>query len=440
MLARVARGSAVTVAGFGAQQAIRLGANLLLARLLFPEAFGLMALVNVLMVGLAMFSDIGITPSIQSSKRGDEPTFLNTAWTIQVIRGAVLLVAASALAWPMAWFYEEPMLLQLIPVAALSLLLASFEPTRVDTASRHMLLGRLTLIQIVAQLIGVAAMLWLAWTTSSVWALVLGGLVGTLATLVLAWTVLPGHSNRLQWDVSAAGELISYGKWIFLSTVSGFLVMQSDKLILAHFLSFAELGLYNIGYFLAGIPLMLGQALVGRLMIPIYRESPPDESRENFMRVRRLRLMLTGGLLAISAPLALAGVWIVDLLYDERYLSSGAVLVAMSLALIPQLITLTYDQVALARGDSRGFFLVTALRAVVLVGLLLALVPTTGKLGAAIAIAMTPLLSYPVLVRLARRHGAWDKLHDLVTILMALLLGVAAITVNAGPLRALAGL
>lgn len=440
MLARVARGSAVTVAGFGAQQAIRLGANLLLARLLFPEAFGLMALVNVLMVGLAMFSDIGITPSIQSSKRGDEPTFLNTAWTIQVIRGAVLLVAASALAWPMAWFYEEPMLLQLIPVAALSLLLASFEPTRVDTASRHMLLGRLTLIQIVAQLIGVAAMLWLAWTTSSVWALVLGGLVGTLATLVLAWTVLPGHSNRLQWDVSAAGELISYGKWIFLSTVSGFLVMQSDKLILAHFLSFAELGLYNIGYFLAGIPLMLGQALVGRLMIPIYRESPPDESRENFLRVRRLRLMLTGGLLAISAPLALAGVWIVDLLYDERYLRSGAVLVAMSLALIPQLITLTYDQVALARGDSRGFFLVTALRAVVLVGLLLALVPTTGKLGAAIAIAMTPLLSYPVLVRLARRHGAWDKLHDLVTILTALLLGVAAITVNAGPLRALAGL
>jgi O-antigen/teichoic acid export membrane protein len=141
------------------------------------------------------------------------------------------------------------------------------------------------------------------------------------------------------------------------------------------------------------------------------------------MRIRRLRLMLTGGLLAISAPLALAGVWIVDLLYDDRYISSGAVLVAMSLALIPQIIALTYDQVALARGDSRGFFLVTAFRAALLVGLLLVLVPVMGKLGAATAIALTPLISYPLLVRLARRHGAWDSLHDLVTALAALLVG-----------------
>ena len=141
---RIMRSSMFTIMGFGLQQAIRFGSNLVLARLLFPEAFGTMALVTVLLVGLTMLSDLGIQPAIQSSKRGDDPAFLNTAWTLNMIRAGILVAAACALAWPVAWFYEEPILSQLIPVAALSLPLLALEPTRAETASRHMLLGRVT--------------------------------------------------------------------------------------------------------------------------------------------------------------------------------------------------------------------------------------------------------------------------------------------------------
>src|SRR5204863_421086 len=69
---------------------LRLGSNLILARLLVPEMFGLMALVNTFMMGLQMFSDVGIGPSIIQNRRGDDPAFLNTAWTIQVMRGMAL--------------------------------------------------------------------------------------------------------------------------------------------------------------------------------------------------------------------------------------------------------------------------------------------------------------------------------------------------------------
>lgn len=428
--ARVARGSAYTVVGFGLAQVIRLAANLILARLLFPEAFGLMALVTVVMVGLTMFSDIGITPSIQSSKRGDDPAFLDTAWTIQLIRGGLLTVAATALAWPMAWFYGEEMLIQLIPVAALSLMLASFEPTRVDTASRHMALGRLTVIQLAAQLGGATAMVGLAYATGSVWALVAGGLVTSTLGTLLGWVVLPGHRNRLRLEPEATRELISYGKWIFLSTVAGFAVMQSDKLVLGYFLSMEDLGRYNIGFFLASVPLMLGQALIGRLMIPIYRANPPSASRENFSRLRRVRFILTGALLLLTLPLAIMGFWLVDVLYDERYAAAGAVLVTVSLALIPQIIVLTYDQVALAQGDSRGFFTLTAIRAVFLIVMMVLAVPAYGALGAALAIALAPVLSYPLIVRLAKRHGAWDARHDIVTGAAALALAAVALWVD----------
>jgi len=114
------RSSAFTIVGFGTQQAIRFGSNLILARLLFPEAFGTMALVTVLLVGLSMLSDLGIQPAIQSSKRGDDPDFLNTAWTLNMIRALMLFILACALAWPMSWFYGEALLFQLIPVSAAS--------------------------------------------------------------------------------------------------------------------------------------------------------------------------------------------------------------------------------------------------------------------------------------------------------------------------------
>ena len=424
---RVLRGTMVTFAGFGATQAIRLAGNLILARLLFPEAFGVMALVTVLMVGLAMLSDLGISPAIQGSRRGDDPEFLDTAWTLNLMRGAVLFVVACALAWPMAVFYTAPELTQLIPVAALSLLIHALEPTRVDTAERHLLLGRVTALELAAQAVALVAMVVAALATGSVWALVVGSLVQATTRTILAWRVLPGHANRLRLERPAVRELVHFGKWIFLSTVAGFLVQQADKLVLGRFLGMTELGLYNIGFFLASFPLMLGTTLVVRLMIPVYRESPPSASAANFARLRRIRAGLTLALVAMMAPLVLLGPWLVGLLYDARYAAAGPVVVLVGLALMPQLVTLAYDRAALAAGDSRGFFAVNGARAAALVALLVALVPGFGVAGAAGALLGAAALGYPLQIWLARRHGAWDPAHDLAASAAILVLtGLAA--------------
>ncbi len=411
---RILMGAGVTMLGYAGTQAIRLAGNLILARLLFPEAFGIMALVAVLLVGLAMLSDLGISPSIQGSPRGDEADFLNTAWTINIIRGAVLFLAGCALAWPMAAVYGEPLLLQLVPVACLSLLIAAFEPTRVETAVRHLLLGRVTLLEMAAQSVALVAMVALALLTGSIWALVLGSLVAATSRLVMTWALLPGIVNRPRLESAAARDLVHFGKWIFLSTVAGFLVQQADKLVLGRYLSMEALGLYNIGFFLASFPLLLGTTLVVRLMIPVYRESPPHTSAANFARLRRVRLGLTLSLFAMMAPLVLLGPWLVGWLYDDRYAASGPVVAMVGLALMPQLVTVAYDRAALARGDSLGFFAVNGVRAALMVTLLIVLVPRLGIPGAALALAVAAVLSYPLQLWLARRHGAWDGLHDLV--------------------------
>ncbi|WP_052836161.1 oligosaccharide flippase family protein [Sulfitobacter noctilucicola] len=416
-MARVARSASWIVLGYGASQAIRLASNLILTRLLFPEAFGLMALISVVTVGLTLFSDVGIAPSIAQSKRGDDPDFLNTAWTIQIIRGSILWVVACLLAYPAALFYDQPDLMQYLPIAALSLLIAGFNPTRIETAHRHLLMGRLTALDVLSQIIGIVVMVVLALIWQSVAALVVGGVATAVAKLALTWFYLPGDRNRLTWENTAVTELVTFGKWIFLSTVFWFFASQGDKAILGKFLSLEALGIYNIGYFLASFPLLLGLAVTGRIMIPVYREKADP------VRIKRLRYGLSIGVVGLLVVMALAGPWLVDVLYDARYVSAGAIVVLLAAGLIPQVIGMTYDQAALAAGDSRRFFIYNAIRSSLQVGMLLVGAVYAGLIGAIIGMALAMALAHLVLIWLARAHGIWDARHDLLFFVVG---GIAA--------------
>ena len=205
MMARVLRSASWLMIGYGGSQALRLASNLILTRILFPEAFGLMALVSVVTVGLSLFSDVGIGPSIAQNTRGDDPGFLNTAWTIQVVRGFGLWVLTALLAWPAAQFYGAPELLIYLPIAGAGLAIAGFNPTRIETAHRHLLAGRVTALDLAGQVIGLTAMIALALATQSVIALVLGGLIQAAAKLLLCHYGLPGAANRFRWERAAAG-------------------------------------------------------------------------------------------------------------------------------------------------------------------------------------------------------------------------------------------
>lgn len=438
--ARILRSSGLTVVGYGTSQVLRLASNLLLTRILFPEAFGVMALVSVFMMGLNMFSDLGIGPSIQQNKRGDDPDFLNTAWTIQVIRGGVLWAVATALAFPMAWFYNAPELAQLLPVASLTLLITAFNPTRLETANRHLLLGRVTVIDMATQVVGITSAVILAWLLQSVWALVFSGIIGALAQLFLYNQFLPGMKNRFQWEAPAAHELIRFGKWIFLSTIAGFALSQGDRIVLGKFLPLEVLGVYNIGYFLASFPLLLGGVVIRRVLIPLYREKPPAQSRENFAKLQKMRFVMTGLVFALVFVFAVSGVALVQVMYDARYAMAGAVVVVIAVAQLPQVIVLTYDQAALAAGDSKRFFVLAASRAALMIAGLLIGIQYFDLFGALVSQGIAMIVAYPVVVWLARKQGAWDPLHDLVFAGVGIGLGAVAVWFNYGAIVELSAL
>ena len=108
------KAGAWVMGGHVSSQLLRLASNLIMTRLLVPEMFGIMAVANILILGLALLSDLGLKQNIIQSKRGEDPVFINTAWTVQILRGVMITVIALAVAiaiyainqlgwWPEGW-------------------------------------------------------------------------------------------------------------------------------------------------------------------------------------------------------------------------------------------------------------------------------------------------------------------------------------------------
>ncbi len=313
------RGAIWSIIGFGGIQILRFGNNLILTRLLKPEYFGLMALVTTFRIGLELFSDIGIAQNIVNSKRGDDPTFLNTVWTLQVIRGFVIWIVCLLLAFPAAEFYNEPRLVGLIPIVLFYSVLDGFTSTSVHTLHRRMELGKLSIYEFILQALYFATLIVLVWLSPSIWTLAFGTLAGGIYRLVSSYWLIPGYSNRFAWEPEAVKEVLSFGKWMFVASSLMFASEQSDRLVLAKILSFHMLGVYTVAYTLASIPREAIKHLSLRVIfaaISQQSELPRAVLRSKIIRQRGIILLGFGTALA---ALITVGDLIVATLYDKRY-------------------------------------------------------------------------------------------------------------------------
>ena len=163
-----------------------------------------MALVFVVLQGINMFSDIGVGPALVQSKHGQDRQYRNTAWTLQVIRGVVLALICCALAWPMSQLYD-PRLFELLPIAGLAALIAGFCSTAVHTMNRELLLGKVVVNEVAAQLVGAAVGIGWALLWPSVWALVGSSIASSMVTTGLSYR-LPLSRQRLLVDKACLRE------------------------------------------------------------------------------------------------------------------------------------------------------------------------------------------------------------------------------------------
>jgi O-antigen/teichoic acid export membrane protein len=433
--ARVLRAGGWTVAGFALSQAIRFAGNLLMTRLLVPEMFGVMAIAMMVMYGLALFSDVGLRQSIVQSRRGGEAAFLNTAWAVQVVRGALIWGAALAVSLifvvanrleflPAASVYADPSLPAVIVVLSLSAVIAGFESTKLHEASRSLSLDRITQIDLASQLLGVLGMLAWALVDRSIWALVAGGLCAAAARTLLTHAWLRGSANRWQWESTAFREIMGLGKWIFAASVLGFLVNSADRLILGGLTSAAVLGVYVIAFLIFNSVEQLLARIVAEVSFPalseVAREHPTD-LRSSYYQFH-LAVGLPAGVAA--GVLLMSGERLVAVLYDARYAQAGWMLEALAVALV----TIPFrvaTQCFVVLGEPHLMSRICLIRLAALCVLTPAGFHFFGLPGALWAIVLSYFATLPTTLAFVVRHRLFDASKELF-LPAAFLAGLAA--------------
>ncbi|ANI34471.1 oligosaccharide flippase family protein [Pseudomonas plecoglossicida] len=364
-----------------ASQVMRLGGNLIMARLLLPEMFGVMVIATTVSILLHLLSDVGLRQNIIQSHRGDDPDFLNTAWTVQIIRGFLLFALTLLLAlgawlaqlaelWPADSTYAAPVLPMVLAVTGLSAVIWGFQSTKIDVAVRTFQQKRVVLVDLASQVAGLVVMLVLGLLTHSIWALVLSGLVSAVVWTVLGHTALEGPNNHLRWDRSALTELIVFGRWILLSSMVGVLAMYGDRIWFGASMSAAQLGVYSIAVLILGAVQTALMKIVGAVALPAFSEAARADDKPRLKALYfRFRLLVDLLVLFICGGFLTASPLLIGWMYDDRYREAGPMLAILSLSFIVLRYTLAH-QVWIALGLTKYQAMDNIIRLVSLWGLL----------------------------------------------------------------------
>ncbi|MFJ4053703.1 MULTISPECIES: oligosaccharide flippase family protein [unclassified Pseudomonas] len=347
-----------------ASQVLRLGGNLIMARILLPEMFGVMVIATTVSVLLHLLSDVGLRQNIIQSHRGDDPLFLNTAWTVQIVRGFTLFTLTLLLAlgawwaqvadlWPAHSTYAAPELPLVLAVTGISAIIWGFQSTKIDVAVRAFQQKRVVLIELASQVVGLITMLVIGYFTRSIWSLVIAGLASALVGTLLGHFALQGPQNRLQWDRAALTELIVFGRWILLSSMVGVLAMYGDRIWFGGTMTVAQLGVYSIAVLILGSIQTGLLKLVASVALPAFSEAAREGDHARLKKLYfHFRLLVDLVMLFLCGGFLTASPLLIGWMYDDRYAGAGPMLAILSLSFFTLRYTLAH-QLWIALGHTK---------------------------------------------------------------------------------------
>jgi O-antigen/teichoic acid export membrane protein len=432
---RILTSGVTRMGGHAASQGIRLASNLIMTRLLAPEAFGLMGVVFSIQAGLMLMTDIGIGQAVVRSPNGEKAGFLQTAWTLRLAKhvlvtaliaalAALLGVAATRLDFGQT-VYADPQMPWLLAAAGLVITLRGCESINLAVAERRMVIGRLVTIELVGQTVGVAAMLALALAQPSVWALIFGAFATSATRVALSHLAVTGPAMRFRLDRRFTDEIWTFGKWLMASSMFSFFARQGDRLILGALMTPREFGYYVV----ARLWIDAASLAIGRVWRPIALASFSEVARTrpgDLGRVfRRIRLGQNVMCAGAFAAFALGGPLLAATLYTEAFAPVGPLMAALAPFMLFQAYT-PINALLLSAGDSRTFAQITVLQSVAVMGMTPLAYVVLGPPWALLVVATGLAWGTPRQIALAARLTPLSTRRELA--MLAALLALSAAT------------
>ena len=398
-------------------QVLRFGTNLILTHLLFPEAFGLMVIVFSINTGVALLSDLGIASGIVVHSAGAETGYLNTAWTIQVIRGLLIGLALFLFAKPLALAFSNVQLAPLLRIVALAPVISGFTSTKVALADRLLAAKRRVAIDLGMQIFAAIVTGTLAVVLHSPAALAWGSVASTLFTVIVQHKVLQGPPNRFHWDSTQAREIISFGQVSFLSSALLFISAEGSRLFSATLVDTRMLGLMGLSGGLSIMPWQAIQTLSQRVLMPAYAEVVRSGDAARLRRaVFKARIMQIIPCWALNVVMIAFAHLLFRKLYDIRYAEAALLLQIQCVGMLVSIVTFSYNGLLVGmRRQGLGLFLQAIQNVLLWSGMYLGQ-RWGGPVGLVVGSAASSWVYYPFAFATYRRLGLSSGLLDAVVI------------------------
>ncbi|MEM9014154.1 MAG: oligosaccharide flippase family protein [Pseudomonadota bacterium] len=418
---RIQTGGAVVVAGFGFQNILRLISNLILTRLLVPEAFGLMSVAVSFSIWAAMLTDIGIGASVVRSANADKPSFLRTAWVMQIARnvaiGVFILISALVVTGLRSLgivgeqsIFADPILPWIMVAMGFQVMSTGFTSMNMSLASRRLMMGRLVALEISGQLIAMACTIGFALAGFGVWSLVIGLTASGAFSTVISHFIFPGPKMRPQFDRAFAAEIFHFGKWLIIASSFGFLLNRGDHMILGWLMPGDDFSQYAVAMIWIGAGIGVVQTVITRIFFPGFSEIIREQPEKLKPAYERARAFADGFSILVALGVYFFADEALRLVYPEAFQPVGdyARLLAPAFLFLPYRIL---HSIVLADGDSRGFSGVTVVSGFVM---LLAMPMAYHMLGETAAILVYACISIVGLPTLWRAASKTMKLNTIV--------------------------
>lgn len=374
--------------------------TLILARVLLPEDFGLVAMATSIVAVIELLRAFGFDTALIQKQQANREHY-DTAWTFNVSVGLVAGVAVLLLAVPASRFYSEPRIVTIMSVLALGLAVQGFENVGVVDFRKYLQFDRDFSFTLGAKLAGFLVTVPLAVAYRSYWALVAGIMVTRFWAVAASFVM---HPYRPRLSLAASRELFGFSKWLLLNNLLLYLKSRASDFVIGRQSGARSLGLFNMSYEIANLPTTELVMPINRAVYSGYAQMSNDleRLRQGFVNViaviAAFALPAGAGIVATAAllvPLALGDRWL-DAIPLIQILAVYGVLIAL------QTNTL-YIYVAL--GEPRTASLLNALHVTILVPSLIAGVAHSGASGAAWACLITAMINTPI--------NAWVLLRKL---------------------------
>ncbi len=382
LTARVVTSSIWVFAGRLASRGLQAIKMIVVARLLAPTDLGLFGIVTLTLSAAESFTQTGFQTAL-IQRRGNSEEYLDTAWTVQVMRGLFLAGALLAAAPLFARFFDEPRVIPLLRVLSAVEAVRGLGNIGVVYFRKELEFHKQVAYEFISSAVALAVVAGLAWHFRNVWALIWGTLVDQSLKTTLSYLFHP-YRPRFRFDRERATGLFGFGKWVTDNSIVSFLAMQADRAILGRLLGAAALGVYNVADRIGGLVPTEFMHLTNDVMMPAYAKVQDDKQRlgEAFLEV-------FGATISVGGPIAvfmiLAGSNLVPVILGDQWLAAILPLQVLAAGAFLRCVIGVSSPVFLATGHPHIQFWKTLIRGLVTLGTVYPLTSRHGVAGTSVA-------------------------------------------------------